>query len=629
MNPTTVSPDAATLLFVGRVLDIVTLDFEDFLHNQLAERLEAANVPELTTSDDLQLWLTTRLLEWIYPGSLSEIREALPSTQMSRVLASSAAKPWEPSPWHSSKNLEMFSGYTSLTGVPLVVEKVEYPWTMVMESVESEMRYLRNNASGGSDTSDFSALALPMISSSGSPVGALYTVMPLLHSPRLDVEVRVLTVFSRIIGEIIERQRAALHTANVSADIATSSVLNQDGFRSALLDLLGREAVEIRGSHHLGLDMRLPFVMLSAHRPDRDAPDAATADRLRNWLVETLRHLEWRSFVRSHWPGAGASFGEDSFIGELPGVGVLIALGKSVSKDELDRIRNAFATAIRRISPTNAPVKLLAWVLDLPAQRILDAAAADNLTGLADDVERWSFDVATVVEDVDQSYFLAHVQGDWDAALRRVRRGLRTERGSTNSYLRRLAADCSFSLGDWPSALKYAHEAASLSREELGGALVRPLCQEADAHLCLGNPVRAWDLLAEVRTQAPTHPLPRYHRGQGLLLLARLLRVFQDERRSGTAPDALDAAQVEVVVETLVYGAMEDLTAAADLLDSWGLVLDADQYRNFHLVPTLMGQGAAYLLTRSPGPAASRLQSARRFFPRDDLFFREFIFAKC
>jgi hypothetical protein len=140
MNPTTVSPDAATLLFVGRVLDIVTLDFEDFLHNQLAERLEAANVPELTTSDDLQLWLTTRLLEWIYPGSLSEIREASPSTQMSRVLASSAAKPWEPSPWHSSKNLEMFSGYTSLTGVPLVVEKVEYPWTTVMESVESEMR---------------------------------------------------------------------------------------------------------------------------------------------------------------------------------------------------------------------------------------------------------------------------------------------------------------------------------------------------------------------------------------------------------------------------------------------------------------------------------------------------------
>ncbi len=105
--------------------------------------------------------------------------------------------------------------------------------------------------------------------------------------------------------------------------------------------------------------------------------------------------------------------------------------------------------------------------------------------------------------------------------------------------------------------------------------------------------------------------------------------MFQDERRSGTAPDALDAAQVEVVVETLVYGAMEDLTAAADLLDRWGLVLDADQYRNFHLVPTLMGQGAAYLLTRSPGPAASRLQSARRFFPRDDLFFREFIFAKC
>ena len=39
--------------------------------------------------------------------------------------------------------------------------------------------------------------------------------------------------------------------------------------------------------------------------------------------------------------------------------------------------------------------------------------------------------------------------------------------------------------------------------------------------------------------------------------------------------------------------------------------------------------GTCYLLSRSPGPAASRLQSARRSFPKDDLFFREFLFAKC
>ena len=42
-----------------------------------------------------------------------------------------------------------------------------------------------------------------------------------------------------------------------------------------------------------------------------------------------------------------------------------------------------------------------------------------------------------------------------------------------------------------------------------------------------------------------------------------------------------------------------------------------------------MGQGTGYLLARQPGPAASRIQSARRSFPQDDLFFREFIFAKC
>jgi hypothetical protein len=83
------------------------------------------------------------------------------------------------------------------------------------------------------------------------------------------------------------------------------------------------------------------------------------------------------------------------------------------------------------------------------------------------------------------------------------------------------------------------------------------------------------------------------------------------------------------VLNTLVNGAMDDLTSAADLLDRWGLIPELYQYRNFHLVPTLMGQAACYLLTRSPGPAASKLQSARRSFPKDDLFFREYIFAKC
>ena len=71
------------------------------------------------------------------------------------------------------------------------------------------------------------------------------------------------------------------------------------------------------------------------------------------------------------------------------------------------------------------------------------------------------------------------------------------------------------------------------------------------------------------------------------------------------------------------------MTAAADLLERWGLIPETYQYRNFHLVPTLIGQSLGYLLTRSPGPAASRLQSARRSFPKDDLFFREFLFAKC
>ena len=629
MNPASVSPDSMTLQFVGRILDIVFLDFEEFLQTQSSRRFEAATVPELSSSDDLQLWLITQLLDTIYPGSLSEVRETLPSSQAARVLASSAAKPWEPSPWDAPKSLEMFSGYTSRTGVPLVVERVEHPWTLVIESVESEMRYLRSRAPDGKGPSSFSALALPMISSAGNSVGSLYMLLPRIDGPRLDVEVRVLTLFSRIIGEIVERQRAAIHTANVSGDIATHTVLKQEQFRAALLDLLSRKAGETRENEHLQRDVRLPFLLLSVHSPDPDELDPADSSRLKNWLVETLRHLEWRSFVRSHWSGAPEDFGAESFIGEVPSVGMMIALGKLVSKDELDRIRNAFATTIRRISPTNAPVKLVAWVLDVPAQRILDADQGQDLQELAEDVERWAFDVAKVVDDVDQSYFLAHDQGDWDAALRRVRKALRKEGSRTNSYLRRLAADCSFSLGDWPSALRYAQEAATLSRQELGSGLVRPLSQEADAHLCLCNPVRAWDLYSEAASREPNHPLPLCYRGQALLLMARLLRVYEDERRRTAPIDAVEAEQIEVVLNTLVNGAMDDLTTAADLLDRWGLIPESYQYRNTHLVPTLMGQGAGYLLSRSPGPAASRLQSARRSFPKDDLFFREFIFAKC
>ena len=83
------------------------------------------------------------------------------------------------------------------------------------------------------------------------------------------------------------------------------------------------------------------------------------------------------------------------------------------------------------------------------------------------------------------------------------------------------------------------------------------------------------------------------------------------------------------VVSVLTGGALEDLTSAADLLDRWGLIPESYQYRNFHLVPTLLGQGLAYSLSHSPGPAASRLQSARRSFPKDDIFLREFLFAKC
>ena len=613
-------PNGVDLECLRRLLDLVFLDFEEFYREQIDSRLETSAEPEPGSADDLQRWLLTQFFDNIYHGSLSEISEMPPNTPVGRVLANSAVKPWEPFPWDPPKSLEFLSGYSSNTGIPLVVERVEPPWTTVFESVESEMRYLRSRNLEPTGRVTNSAVSLPFVSSSGDAKGSLYMLLPLMTPDELTIEVPVLTIFSRIIGEIIERQRAARHSAEVSANVPTSPVLDQEQFRSAILDLLERKASNHLGAGDSEQDMRLPFLLLSAHQPAESGSDPERADRLKAWLVRTLQHLEWRSFIRSHLEEESVS-GSDGFVGELTGAGIVIALDKLVTKGQLDRIRNAFPSTINGITPTNSPVKLVAWVLDVPAQKIWDSAAKNELASLAEEVERWAFDVSTVVDDVAESSRLAHGHGEWDAALRRIRRALRTEGGKKNGYLYRLAVDCSLSLGDWPSALRYTQEGVKISRDELGSGVVRSMCQEADGHLYLGDPVRAWDLY----TSAPDHPLPRYYRGQGLLLLAKLLDVYQRESGAdGSAPSSNGD-----VLNTLVTGAMDDLTVAADLLDHWGLVPESYQYRNFYLVPMLMGQGLGYLLTRAPGPTASRLQSARKSFPKNDIFYREYVFAKC
>jgi hypothetical protein len=629
LRPVSVNPDSLTIQFVGRILDMVFIHFEAFLQAQSSLRLETPVEPGATSTDDLQLWLTAQFLTILYPGSLSEISETSPSTHVTRVLASSITKPWEPAPWEPAESMDMLSGYASQTGVPLIVEKVEYPWTLIVEGVETELRYLKSITTNDRSAREFSSLALPIASSSGGPAGALYILMPRLSKARLESEIRILTVFSRIIGEMTERRKAAAYSAEVAANVVNLNILKRDQFKIALLDLLNRKAGELRATESNRSDVRLPFLLLSAHSAEPDQSDPAILGRLKNWLVETLHYLEWRSFIRAHWSGASESSTSRGFIGEVPGIGVMIGLGNLVSKDELDQIRDAFPTTINRTTPTNSPVKLVAWVLDVPAQRIQDAAGQKKLAALADEIEDWAFKVATVVDDLAQSFILAHEEGEWDAALKRIRQALRKPGARNNSYIRRMAADCALALGDWPGALKYAQEAVALSGKELGSGLVRSLCIEADAHLCLSNPVRAWDLYSEAAAKSPNHPLPRYYRGQALLLMARLLRVYEDECFRGGGLEAVQQKQIDVVVNTLINGAIEDLTTAADLLDRWGLIPESYQYRNFHLVPTLVGQGLSYLLARSPGPAASRLQSARHSFPKDDLFLREFLFAKC
>ena len=114
----------------------------------------------------------TQFLEHGYQGSLSEISELPSDSPVGRVLANSAVKPWEPSPWNPPKSLDFISGYSSNTGVPLVIEKAEYPWATGIGFVESEMRYLRSRNHENGEQSAVSALALPFVSMPGYAKGS-------------------------------------------------------------------------------------------------------------------------------------------------------------------------------------------------------------------------------------------------------------------------------------------------------------------------------------------------------------------------------------------------------------------------------------------------------------------------
>ena len=108
-------------------------------------------------------------------------------------------------------------------------------------------------------------------------------------------------------------------------------------------------------------------MLLSARRPGVDEPGPGGAGRLKGWLVQTLRHLEWRSFVKTHLGDDAKVSGAGGFVGELSGAGIVIVLDSLVTQGQLDRIRSAFPSTINRITPTNSPLRLVAWVLAVPA----------------------------------------------------------------------------------------------------------------------------------------------------------------------------------------------------------------------------------------------------------------------
>ena len=65
MRPALVAPDGIAMKFVGRILDIAFLDFEELQRTPPFSKFETAVEPEPGAADDLQLWLLTQFLAGI------------------------------------------------------------------------------------------------------------------------------------------------------------------------------------------------------------------------------------------------------------------------------------------------------------------------------------------------------------------------------------------------------------------------------------------------------------------------------------------------------------------------------------------------------------------------------------
>jgi hypothetical protein len=64
------------------------------------------------------------------------------------------------------------------------------------------------------------------------------------------------------------------------------------------------------------------------------------------------------------------------------------------------------------------------------------------------------------------------------------------------------------------------------------------------------------------------------------MLLARLMWEFENERLRGDGLNTAETHKVEAIMVNLIGAATEDLMAAVDLLDRWGLIPESSLYKN-------------------------------------------------
>ncbi len=98
--------------------------------------------------------------------------------------------------------------------------------------------------------------------------------------------------------------------------------------------------------------------------------------------------------------------------------------------------------------------------------------------------------------------------------------------------------------------------------------------------------------------------------------------------KSGEMKDR-NREKLERAVRELLRHAAQDLRVAGSALRGWGQIPESFLYRNYNHIPSMLGLITIPSLLGDSASFVTELSIARRSYPKDDLFFREWFTARC